>query len=158
MIFQTSRSHCMSVDGLHDHGLQFSYCTILTPGCSAQYLGAWGVPRGQASRCSRSGVPWWVSTLEHTLLWATVLCLWVHVDNYILYATVNTTKVLMFYACSPYVTRSDDHDHHMTVFPSMRPAGRHEAITLKVRFTCSAEMHTYTYVYSVYSCNRTSSQ
>lgn len=35
--------------------------------------------------------------------------------------------------CSPYVTRSEDHDHHMTVFPSMRPAGRHEVVTLKVR-------------------------
>ncbi len=33
---------------------------------------------------------------------------------------------------SPYVIRSEDHDHHMTVFPSMRPAGRHEAVTLKV--------------------------
>lgn len=53
--------------------------------------------------------------------------------------------LLLYVSCSPFSTRSEDHDHHMTVFPSMRPAGRHEAVALKVclkqsvheNFSCS---------------------
>ena len=39
--------------------------------------------------------------------------------------------------CRPFATRSEDHDHHMTVFPSLKPAGRHEVIALKVP-TCTS--------------------
>lgn len=41
------------------------------------------------------------------------------------------------YMYRPFATRSEDHDHHMTVFPSLRPAGRHEVITLKVTSCCN---------------------
>ena len=67
---------------------------------------------GQAPRSVGSGVPQRVSTALLSIYNYTI-----HVYN------------SMY---SPYVIRSEDHDHHMTVFPSMRPAGRHEAVTLKV--------------------------
>ena len=44
----------------------------------------------------------------------------------------------------PFATRSEDHDHHMTVFPSLRPAGRHEVIALKVDYLTAWQAHQYT--------------
>ena len=44
----------------------------------------------------------------------------------------NNICYMHVYLYRPFATRSEDHDHHMTVFPSLRPAGRHEVIALKV--------------------------
>ena len=48
--------------------------------------------------------------------------------------------------CRPFATRSEDHDHHMTVFPSLKPAGRHEVIALKVLQIQAWQSHKYTTV------------
>ena len=70
----------------------------------------------------------------------------------LLYAlcTYNNYYVYLYnIMCRPFATRSEDHDHHMTVFPSLKPAGRHEVIALKVP-TCTSnpawQPHKYTIV------------
>ena len=72
--------------------------------------------------------------------------MYVHVRTYEHMLTTLKVDATNVCVCSPFVTRSEDHDHHMTVFPSMRPAGRHEAVTLKVRFTCSALQYNLKYM------------
>ena len=47
------------------------------------------------------------------------------------------------YMYRAFATRSEDHDHHMTVFPSLRPAGRHEVIALKVGYITAWQAHQY---------------
>lgn len=52
-----------------------------------------------------------------------------------------------------YSTKNESHDYHMTVFPSTKPSGRHEAVALLVRQYHIAAQSSHLMTSSVTFCS-----